>query len=507
MGNPDANLFNIYTKRIHLRSNNMQEKPPSLADLFKMIAEEKEKQKPKYSVETLDLNLDEAVDNMFAELTGEKEEPVIEETVILDPPSEPTLIENSLGLLGGDASQKTEDPLTPLDQDFVTHDDLANHYKTFIQRVQQQLSTIGGGGETKFLRLDDVNEKSKNDNWVLEYDEQSGTVKFTNQIGPIDYVRFDLTHAHEEERVPGTLCWSQEDETLNLTHPNGVIQQVGQETYGYVRNKTGATILNGTAVRFSGAEQNGTARLLVAPFQANNEFPTLYGFGIATEDIADSDDGRVTVWGKVRGLNTSGFNVGDILYVSPDSAGGLTNIRPTAPSNVIPMAAVLSVDSAEGEIFVRPSYEQQKNYGSFASDSNQTIALANTAQTVRLNVTNFAQQLSIDSDYSIVANEPGLYHFTCNFQVLSTDASAKQVYTWIQFNDSDVPRSARRITLTGNTVSLGVTAFHNVSMKVGDKVKHRWASTDTAVRLDATAATAFSPSAPSVVIEVDQTAL
>lgn len=492
----------------------------TLADLFSLIAEEKKKQeKIIKSPNDLHIDVNDAVNSIFEELSGKKPEPkeIVEETIeIVEPQIEQeedyssSLIEASLGLFAGDASTKTDDPLTPLDKNYVTHQDLSDHYKTFIQRVQQQLSTVGGGGETKFRFLDDVKRGSmtpNNDNWVLEYDSKSESVKFTNQIGPIDYIRFDTSHTHEEERVPGTICWSQEDETLNLTHPNGVVQQVGQETYGYVRNRTGATIRNGSAVRFSGAEQNGTARLLVAPFQANNEFPTLYGFGIATEDIADSADGKITVWGKVRDVNTSAFNVGDILYVSPDSAGGLTNVRPTAPNNVIPMAAVLSVDSAQGEIFVRPSYEQQKNYGSFASDSNQSILLANTAQTIRINKTNFSQQLSIDSDYNIVANEPGLYSFTCNFQVLSTDASAKQVYTWIQFNDSDVPRSSRRITLTGNSVSTGITSFHNVSMAVGDKVKHRWASTATAVRLDATAATAFSPSAPSVVIEVDQTAL
>lgn len=38
------------------------------------------------------------------------------------------------------------DPLTPTDQNFVTFDQLQNHYKLFVNRIQQQLSTLGGGG-------------------------------------------------------------------------------------------------------------------------------------------------------------------------------------------------------------------------------------------------------------------------------------------------------------------------------------------------------------------------
>ena len=37
------------------------------------------------------------------------------------------------------------DPLTPLDKKFTTVDDLSKHYTTFVNRVQQQLSTFGGG--------------------------------------------------------------------------------------------------------------------------------------------------------------------------------------------------------------------------------------------------------------------------------------------------------------------------------------------------------------------------
>ncbi len=48
------------------------------------------------------------------------------------------------------------DPLTPLNQRYATFQDLANHYRLFVNRVSQQLSTLGGGGAVSFDTLDDV---------------------------------------------------------------------------------------------------------------------------------------------------------------------------------------------------------------------------------------------------------------------------------------------------------------------------------------------------------------
>ena len=48
------------------------------------------------------------------------------------------------------------DPLTPLDQNFVTLDQLQKHYKIFVERVQYQLASIGGGGAGFIRDLDDV---------------------------------------------------------------------------------------------------------------------------------------------------------------------------------------------------------------------------------------------------------------------------------------------------------------------------------------------------------------
>ena len=79
------------------------------------------------------------------------------------------------GLLNIPPDTKNSDPLTPLNQNFVTLDQLQEHYRLFLNRIQQQLSTLGGGGETRLEFLDDVDRNSAKVNGrFLKYDAASG---------------------------------------------------------------------------------------------------------------------------------------------------------------------------------------------------------------------------------------------------------------------------------------------------------------------------------------------
>jgi len=65
-----------------------------------------------------------------------------------------------------------QDPLTPMDQKFATLSDLASHYRIFINRIQTQLATMGGGGAGFIYDLDDVEfDTTTGDNKLLIYDK------------------------------------------------------------------------------------------------------------------------------------------------------------------------------------------------------------------------------------------------------------------------------------------------------------------------------------------------
>mgnify|MGYP003135038109 CR=1 FL=1 len=65
-----------------------------------------------------------------------------------------------------------QDPLTPMDKKFATLQDLASHYRIFINRIQTQLATMGGGGAGTIKDLDDVDfDQTTGDNKLLIFDK------------------------------------------------------------------------------------------------------------------------------------------------------------------------------------------------------------------------------------------------------------------------------------------------------------------------------------------------
>lgn len=316
--------------------------------------------------------------------------------------------------------------------------------------------------------------------------------------------KYILNLANNIVEDEGNLSWNPVDQTANLGLAYGVTNQIGQEYYARVANTTGVTIPNGTVVGFVGATSDA---LLVAPYLANGAAPSLYILGVMTHDLSDSGQkGYCTVWGFVRDLDTSAFNVGDILYASPTVAGGFTNVKPTAPNNVIPVAACLVSDATNGVVFVRPTVEQMQYYGKFSATSDQTVAVINTPYAVTFSTTDITNGITIGTPASrIVVPQSGLYRAQADIQITSTSSSAKNLWSWFRKNGVDVPNSARLITSDLNSGFLSLTTDLTVSMAAGDYLEVMYAADSTNILFDAIAATAFAPAAPAVTLAVTQT--
>ena len=282
------------------------------------------------------------------------------------------------------------------------------------------------------------------------------------------------------------------------------IGQASRETFTLVQNSTGATLPKGTVVGFAGV---GAANLLsVQAYLADGSTPSLYILGVLDETIPDSGaTGLCCVWGPVTNLDTSAFNVGDILYASPTVAGGFTNVKPTAPDNVIPVAAVLIKSATDGVIFVRPTIEQQKYYGEFTKTSDQSPAAINTAYALTFDNTEVAEGISIGSPASrIVVVQSGLYQFNATVQISSSNSNAKTVWLWFRKNGTDVANSARLVTININSGYTAVSMNEFFSLAANDRIEIMFAADDTAITVDNVAATAFAPAAPAVVLSVSQ---
>jgi hypothetical protein len=175
--------------------------------------------------------------------------------------------------------------------------------------------------------------------------------------------------------LPRQLKWNQEDGTLDLGLNNGgVVQQIGLETYYRVKNQTGVTIPDGTVVMSVGT-LGASGRILIAPAIGDGSVRAKFMLGVTTESIPNGQDGFVTWFGNVRGINTTGSSVGetwvegDTLWLNPSVAGGFTKVEPSAPNLKIPVAIVIHA-ATNGNIFVRP------NLGSNLSDLHDVNAFS-----------------------------------------------------------------------------------------------------------------------------------
>jgi hypothetical protein len=281
------------------------------------------------------------------------------------------------------------------------------------------------------------------------------------------------------------------------------IGQASRETFTLVQNSTGATLPKGTVVGFAGV---GAANLLsVSKYIADGSTPSLYILGVLDETIPDSGaTGLCCVWGPVSGIDTSAFNVGDILYASPTVAGGFTNVKPTAPDNVIPLAAVLTKSATDGVIFVRPTIEQQKYYGEFTLDSTVSLAAA-TPYAVVFNSTEIANGVALGSPASrVVFFQSGLYSFSASVQFNSTTSSGKTGYVWFRKNGTDISNSARITLVSGAAQYAIVHASEFFSMAAGDYMEIMVASNSVNLAIGGFVGNAYVPAAPAVVLAVSQ---
>jgi predicted heme/steroid binding protein len=171
------------------------------------------------------------------------------------------------------------------------------------------------------------------------------------------YVGFDLTPTGTPT-TQGTMYWDDSHSTVALIM-NGTIQHIGQDTYFYVKNSTGSPIPKGTAVMFAGTD-GASGHILIAPFLANGAFPSSNFMGVTSEAIANGSFGQVTHFGEIEGFNTSGYSAGALLYASTTVPGGFQTTAPSAPNNIVLVAAALNSKN-NGTITVRPTYGSNIN--------------------------------------------------------------------------------------------------------------------------------------------------
>jgi len=198
----------------------------------------------------------------------------------------------------------------------------------------------------------------------------SGYVPYVGATTDVDLGTYNLTADHLALNVSpsgagyvvGATQWNNtigSSETLlkggSVSLKNGV--DLVARVVNKVTPNTTLTKAAYQAVRVSGAQGQ---RLAVALAQANNDNNSADTIGIVCETIATNQEGFIQTVGQLEGVNTTGslqgetWADGDVLYLSPTTAGALTNIKPTgATGHIVVIGYVEYAHANNGKIYVK----------------------------------------------------------------------------------------------------------------------------------------------------------
>jgi hypothetical protein len=164
-----------------------------------------------------------------------------------------------------------------------------------------------------------------------------------------DYENFTPTTA--PTYTEGRVWYDSTEKALAFYNDSSALAvHVGQDLIFKVINNTGSTIPNGSPVYVTSTSSGQTypnIALAKADVAATSAV-----IGLTNGAIANGAIGYVTSQGTIDNVNTSTFTVGQVLYLSPYSAGQLMNTIP--PTGItVQVGVVTFVNSSTGHIYVK----------------------------------------------------------------------------------------------------------------------------------------------------------
>ena len=286
----------------------------------------------------------------------------------------------------------------------------------------------------------------------------SGFVPYTGATQDVDLGTHNLTADHIALNVSpsgagyvvGATQWNNTiGSSQTLLKGGSVSLKNGVDLVARVVNKvtpnTTLTKAAYQAVRVSGAQGQ---RLAVAFAQANNDANSADTIGLVCETIATNQEGFIQTVGQLESINTTGslqgetWADGDVLYLSPTTAGALTNIKPTgATGHIVVIGYVEYAHANNGKIYV-------KIMNGWELDELHNVSITTPAND---------DILQYESSTSLWKNNPVTYMWTVDFLEHQT-ATFIAPYACSINNVANV-QNAPTITITknGSAYTLGTS--------------------------------------------------
>jgi hypothetical protein len=183
-----------------------------------------------------------------------------------------------------------------------------------------------------------------------------------------------------------------------------------------VVNKSGGTINKGEVVYVSGAQGN---RVAVKKALASADSLSANTLGVMDETVANNAEGYCVAEGLVSGINTSAFTEGAALYLSPTTAGGITQTKTTAPDHLVLIGYCVKSNAGSGEISVhiQNGYELGELHDVY-------VPSPTNGQVLTYNTTNERWQAATVADQSATNELQTIDTFSLSGQTLSASLSS-----------------------------------------------------------------------------------
>lgn len=215
--------------------------------------------------------------------------------------------------------------------------------------------------------------------------------------------------------------------------------QTIEDVYVTVKNVSGGTLYKGTPVHATSSQASGNATPVIAA-SASNAF-TMPATFVLNEQIDDEAEGQALLSGFIQGVNTSLFEVGEVVYVGEN--GGFTNIKPTGSNNLIQNLGIVTK--------IHPSNGSGWVYGSGRSNDVPNLPIG---------------KIWVGSDtYSVTSSVISLDETN---KYVSGSESAKFKLDTYAFGYNTFPGFGFDITGSGIIVSSSLPDEHYPMVKIGE---------------------------------------